>query len=290
MKYKLSRIEKKILKKYDLNKDNLVSIDEFLSVEYSKGPKADKGFINYDYQHFINIYNFYSLLLLNNKISKNILCIPQFHIKIDHFHYERASTFFDVSTNKYIFPERMINSIKECEKKKIRLIYFSFIIKLSKNWNKPTHSNIIIMDTKLKTLERFEPYGKYTIDFEIDLKINKLILFILDSFKKENLDYSYILPSLITQKLGIQEKGDSYNGMCVTISSLYLHMRILNLDTEQNKIINYFIAMSKTKLKKLILKYAKYIEETLKKNKNLVNTFTKELYEIVETNINDNII
>ena len=78
--------------------------------------------------------------------------------------------------------------------------------------------------------------------------------------------------------------------MCVTISSLYLHMRILNLDTEQNKIINYFIAMSKTKLKKLILKYAKYIEETLKKNKNLVNTFTKELYEIVETNINDNII
>ena len=42
MKNKISRIEKKILKKYDLNHDNLVSIDEFLSVEYSKGPKAEK--------------------------------------------------------------------------------------------------------------------------------------------------------------------------------------------------------------------------------------------------------
>ena len=81
-------------------------------------------------------------------------------------------------------------------------------------------------------------------------------------------DYRYISPKAISNKIGLQHLGDSYNGMCVTISMMYLHMRLLNLDKKPKYIIDHFIKKPKKELKTIILKYAKYIEKTLKKNLN----------------------
>ena len=57
--------------------------------------------------------------------------------------------------------------------------------------------------------------------------------------------------------------------MCVTITMMYLHMRILNPDIKQKKIINYFLEKDKKELKTIILKYARFVELTLKRNKNV---------------------
>ena len=54
--------------------------------------------------------------------------------------------------------------------------------------------------------------------------------------------------------------------MCVTIACMYICLRILNPDLKQKFIINTLLSFSKTKLKKLILRYAHYIEKTLKEN------------------------
>lgn len=55
--------------------------------------------------------------------------------------------------------------------------------------------------------------------------------------------------------------------MCITISMMYLHMRILNPDLSQNK------------LKVMILKYARYVEETLKEHEITVINMFDDLYE-----------
>ena len=47
---------------------------------------------------------------------------------------------------------------------------------------------------------------------------------------------------------------------------MYLHMRILNPDIPQKNLVKFLMNRDK-KLKEMILKYAKHVEETLKKNK-----------------------
>ena len=64
--------------------------------------------------------------------------------------------------------------------------------------------------------------------------------------------------------------------MCITISMMYLHMRILNPDIPQKKLVKFLINRDKNKLKEMILKYAKHVEESLKKNKiTVLNLFDK---------------
>ena len=80
IKGKREMIKKKYNKlkvKYDKNKDGLISLDEYLDKELSLGPKAKKTVINYNYQHWSNIYNYFMIEFLYNKKFK-ILCVPNF--------------------------------------------------------------------------------------------------------------------------------------------------------------------------------------------------------------------
>ena len=84
----------------------------------------------------------------------------------------------------------------------------------------------------------------------------------------------------LSPKVGIQINSDSYCGMCVTISMMYLHMRILNPDIEPKKIVQHFLKQSSNEVKKIILKYAKHIQKTLIKNKLKVKKFNKEFLDL----------
>ena len=150
-------------------------------------------------------------------------------------------------------------------KKTFRFIYFNFILVESIK-DKYAHANIVIIDLFKKTIELFEPHGYY--DNKITKYINNIV------FKKiikviKIKDFIFLPPSYISPKMGIQSKADAYCGMCVTITMMYLHLRILNPDVDQKKIIKYFLSFSKTKLKNIILKYARHVEKKLKQNKNI---------------------
>ena len=96
--------------------------------------------------------------------------------------------------------------------------------------------------------------------------------------------YTYLPPSKISPPKGIQTMSDSYNGMCVTISILYFKMRVLNPNMKPLTIIKKFTNMKPQELKILILRFAKYIEITLKKNKKIVKKLDYNLFYKMTSN------
>lgn len=267
-----------MIKKHYGEKD-LITLKEYLNDEISKGPNANSGSIDYHYQHYDNIYNYFYITFLNIQQFK-ILCIPNFILEYNDY-VVRTALAYDLKLSKLHMAKKMKSSINKCDKcrkqKKARFIFFTFII-MPDEKEEITHANIIVIDLIKKTIERFEPFGHTSSNKKILEQIDEL-------FKNKILgkldldDYSYISPSKISPRLGIQYKADSYNGMCITISMMYLHLRILNPDIKQRKIVNYLLKKSKKKLKEMILKYAKHIEFTLKENKKII----LELFEDINS-------
>ena len=128
-----------------MSKNKLVPIDKYLANELSKGPAESKGNINYHYQHTINMYNFFTLMMLNKIKEFKIMCIPRFATKYGRY-IDRNSTLIDLYNKKFYFPKKMVLAIQKCIKKGIRFIYFSLQIKSTKKWF--THMNIVLIDLK----------------------------------------------------------------------------------------------------------------------------------------------
>ena len=265
-----------LLNKYDKNNDKIISLDEYLSNELSKGSKEKKGKIDYSYLDTSNIHNYFYILFLKIKKFK-IMCIPNSKILIEEgFLEEKAAVAFVIDKKKLIVSKDIKNSINSCIKKdKVRFIFFTFLI--VKTGLKFSHANIIIIDLIKKTVERFEPYGH-------TMPVTLANSNILDSIIKKKLmkkigieKYKYLSPINLSPKSGIQSKEISICGLCVTIVMMYLHMRILNPDLSQRKVVEYFTSKTKKKLNNIVLRYLKNVEETLKSNKNIVINLKKEL-------------
>ena len=265
--------------KYDKNKDNLVSIDEYLDEELSLGPKAKPSSINYHYQHWENVYNYFMIeFLLKSKFK--ILCVPNFVVEYEKDSIPiRGGIVYSIDNDFFYYNNLIKKSIVDCKNdKKVRFIFFIFAT-IQTGSSSFTHANIIVIDLVKKTYERFEPYGFDRPQFEnkIDKKFKNEIRYITGLH-----DFKYISPTDISPKLGIQSKADAYCGMCVTISMMYLQLRILNPNLSQKKVVDYLLKKDKKELKRTILKYARHVEKTLKKNKNIVFKLNKDLKEKIK--------
>ena len=95
-------------------------------------------------------------------------------------------------------------------------------------------------------------------------------------------DFKYLSPKDLSPYMGVQSHADAYCGMCVTISMMYLHLRILNPDISQKKLVKFLIKRDKKKLRSMILKYAKHVENTLKYNEEYVLELFDEVIEELE--------
>ena len=90
------------------------------------------------------------------------------------------------------------------------------------------YANIVLIDLKNKTFGRFEPQGSSSDRIADNKLINQKINSKFQNKVMKDLGlkkYSYISPNKISPELGIQAVGDSFCGMCVTISMMYLQMR-----------------------------------------------------------------
>jgi hypothetical protein len=252
------------------NLDSFVSINDFLAVEMSMGPKESPGNIDYSYQSQHNIFN-YITILQNHYNFNEILCTPNFITKYGNNYMAVTSVVFFGDINQIVIPIKLKNKINNCMNKNIRFINFQFIIDHSKN-DKVNHVNMIIIDLFKKTVERFEPFGSLGKDTE--KKANHAIAIRL--FKVLELtDFKYLSPLDISPEFGPQQKADAYGGMCVTFSMLYLQLRLMNPDIVQKEIVNYLLQKSAKELKNLVLRYAKFIEIALKKYDYINTEFNK---------------
>ena len=282
----INRYSNKIprLRRASNNLDSFVTIDNFLDNEYSVGYLAKPDKINYGYQHWENINNFIKILIKDIKF-REVVCIPETVIKYSKYILQNGIVYYP-EDNKLIIPNEIIDAIQRCEDNK-RFIYFNFVI----SWNEnDAHANMIIIDLVNKTVERFEPQGKFNSyyhhysDADINKKINQVLKFI--GLNK----YKYLPPKILSPPIGLQSIADAYNGMCVTYCLIYLHLRIMNPDVKQKELVNYLIKKKSSKIIEILLRYASYIEKAMKKNKKQIMKDQYELYHHKSTQMNDYII
>ena len=281
---KFKRFSKE-LSRIPTNENAFISINDFLAADQSLGPDADPGSIYYHFTHFENINN-YMKILMNEIEYKNIICMPNMNAKYSKYIIRNAITYHS-NYDCMIIPESAVKEILDFTAK--RFIYIIFNV----YWDNTDmgHANILIIDNLKKTIERFEPHGELirnhfsdkdkvpylSIKHEndrIDKKFNK------DLLKKIHLEgYKYLSPIDISPKIGIQTTADAYGGMCVTYTLIYLQLRIMNPDIDQKVILKYLISKEEKEIIDIILRYAKYVEMTLKKNSAKVLEDDNKLYK-----------
>lgn len=224
-------------------KDKIIDIP--FSKYKSKGTKATIGNIYFHYQKYSNINNFFSNLNrdLKNKINLNSQQLV-INAKGKNLSLEQSRD-FDFSGNLSIL-------IIDLDTKEDR------------------HANIAIINNRNNTIEYYEPHGyrknKYSEIADIKgiyIKKNKL----LKQYFQELLpDHVFIDVMSMNKKTSFQAllDPDENTGFCVTWCILFVHYRILNPNILLSRLIKHIDKIMTTNK---LLKYAKYIEETLKQSK-----------------------
>jgi len=262
--------QSKNLKRTNINPNTFISINDFLAEEISLGPNADPGEINYQYTSSNNIFLYVNQLIKNINYDKIICNLNNIYIRYHHslldggYFCLKNSIIYNKSIDELIIPLNLKDEINICLNNK-RFIYIDLNIFYESN--QIGHANLLIIDNLKKTIERFEPQNKLiTISDKIynnsfDKKFSKKTLENINLY-----DYKYISPIDYIPDIGIQEKADAYEGMCATFCIIYLQLRLMNPDIDRKLIIKYLLSKSKEEIINIILRYAKYIEENLKKN------------------------
>jgi hypothetical protein len=167
--------------------------------------------------------------------------------------------------------------------------------------NNDAHFNAILFDTKMKTVERFEPYTKFlekkyfNVTNKFDIQFKKII--------KKYLDYEYIKPQNFCPSLGFQQKEENNllsvstkrtignyelnndpGGFCGAWSIYFLNLRISNpnIDTKiiLKNIYNY-LEKDKHSFRSFIRNYSNFIyKERAKLLRNYNKKSDDDYYEL----------
>ena len=121
-------------------------------------------------------------------------------------------------------------------------------------WSTSGHANVLIIDKHQRTMDRFEPEGKTKDTY--DSKVASLLRSRLPGYRY--VSYAEYLPG--AQRLDT----DSYDGMCVTFSLIYVLYRLLNPDLSPHRIRRHLAKMSAARLKDTSLRLNRYVADTLR--------------------------
>jgi hypothetical protein len=186
-----------------------------------------------------------------------------------------------------LMPPNFQDLIKQCEDDNKYMVVCSLKLLAEHNIGENTsHANALIFDTKRKTIERFDPhggneykdvklaydtnsYGKHHFGEKSNAFYNqvKIDTELSNKFKSVLPNYTYYGTNITTPYLGPQLKADAYGGLCVTWSTMYMVLRLLNPDLSPSDVTTKMIDGTPTELKNRILRFQKFIINTLKNEK-----------------------
>lgn len=216
-------------------------IDVPFATKVSRGTRATTGNLDFHYQKYANIPNFFDTIGLTN--LSNIL----FNVKLICIDNKMTPIYIgDLKRNKKQFAIVIINVVT----------------------NEGNHANIAIINNHNKTIEFFEPHGHRKnknsgISNFKGLYLRKIIV-LKELFNELIPGYVFINSIDHCRKTSFQSKidPDENTGFCITWCILFIHYRCLNPDILLSKLIIYLSrVITTTKL----LKYARFIEDTVKK-------------------------
>ena len=195
-----------------------------------------------------------------------------------------------------LVPPNLKKQIENCEKDGKYMVVSDLTLLSTDDFTSTSHANVLIFDTRRKTIERFDPHGgnKYADSYlKHDPKNSKLgrkdfkfgikqipdklyksnALFNQDvidellekEFKKILPNYQFYGTNVTTPYLGPQIKADEFNGLCVTWSCMYMILRLLNPDLSPAEVTIKMIDGTPEQLKNRVLRFQKYIIRTLSK-------------------------
>lgn len=236
--YKLRATGKKIKTKKIKKTKKIIDIP--FSKYKSKGTKATLGDIEYHYQEYRNIKNFFKSLKLNFNYKNPIL-----HL------YVRKKEVSNVSIPELIFDKK-----------------FNIVIINLNTEDGENHANIALVDNKHNKIEFYEPHGymKYQSQDGINNFYFKKYKLLKEIFSNILPNHSFVDAVSYNKKTSFQSKldPDENTGFCIVWCILFIHFRLLNTDILLPKLMKY---IDKTMTTNKLLKYARYVEETIKKYK-----------------------
>lgn len=206
----------------------------------SRGTRATIGNIGFHYQNYLNIDDFFNTINLKN-LSKTI----------------------------YFIDIMYTNEIKIIPKKIFIDKRNRFTICVVNVISDDNHANICLIDNYNKKIEFFEPHGYRRDrnsgydDFGVVGMYHKKKIGLKNYFKISLPNYKFYDVVSYNRKTDYQTLKDPENntGFCITWCILFAHYRCINPDLSISilmKHISKYITTTK------LLKYAKFIEETIK--------------------------
>jgi hypothetical protein len=259
-------------KKYTRSKDKIIDVP--LAKDKSKGSRASIGDINYHYQDFSNTFSYFNILLKRNKRFRKLVCIPKVSeswmrafLVQEFVRNDNDDEKYDIMSIRPVDNNVPINDfiqkIHDCLKTH-QIVPTNFTLE-TPEYGK--HANMIIFDSKNKTIEHFEPHGyhedsQWSISIAYIKSISGVKRFSLKYFP----EYRVISPKDYEPKNGLQTTIDAFSGMCVTWSILYLNYRILNPNIPVKKLVRH---INKKIKRAQLLRFTRYVERIIKKYKKI---------------------
>ena len=222
------------------------------------------------YQHYTGSLNFIRFFKkISKKLPNKLLCFPELTgpTKLSYQIEIVYDTYLDYKAANINLPDfyfikhyyHKLNIKKEidlCIKKGCRFICLDIDLEL--NVGGLAHANLILIDTKEKTIELFEPHGgRDRLKGGWYKDISNIFKSYFETFYP---NFKYIPPHKILPKDGPQSR--IHGKFCISWCSLYLHYKLLNKDVPSKTIIKRILQLNKT----FLLRYVQYVEDMIKGN------------------------
>lgn len=150
-------------------------------------------------------------------------------------------------------PPTLKSELKRCKK---RFVICNFGIYLG-DFGENGHANALIFDTRKHLVERFEPYGYDPRYAAVDDTMRRDLVAALGP------EWRYIGAKQLRQRLQTP-RTDSFKGMCVTFSLLYILTRLLNPQLSPQEIHDQLQQEEAPKLRQRILRLNRHVADTLR--------------------------
>ncbi len=237
------------------------------------------------------IGQYYAILYLSHTFSNECVVMPHSEPKPVFYKNDLLSQWSQITLTynqkkkELFYPTNYWDYIKNCYNNPIKR--FIMIPLTFHCLDENNHSNFLIYDKKLDTLERFEPNG-----FTVGDCYNKVDNLIVKLFKKNfSHEFTYFKPLDFCPLENFQyiathqAKPEEDSGYCLYWSLWYAHLRLLNPDVDKNILIKKAInslKRDKIHFNTFIDRYSRFISNITAEvisSKNPEETFYKLLKE-----------
>jgi len=295
----------KLKKNLDVDKDGIVSINEYLgSFEITPLEEDEKKGAFWFLRTTTNIPRFLKLMMKEDAVFKKNLCWfnQKYYLYINPL--DKKQPKFKINTNysstgswknyrelnhaqlynaplrqistqgstDFIIHPGAINSIRTCKERYIAMGLSFSTSEIDIPKVEGGHANVLIFDTVLKTIDRYDPHGNLCGKFSCPSYDQDKVDDILKAqFKKILPEYKFIYLSVACPTAGIQHvEPRNRNGYCVTWSLMFTVLRILNPGKSYEEINKHMLIGTNTEIFSKMLKFAKFYSDIIKKHKNIV--------------------